>query len=626
MEEVRRGPLCWAQHWFWMEDWVLAQGESHGRMLTWSSEIPGGVPIRAVRQSIARVRARHEALRTVYRRDEEGRPIQVVVDGVDLRLIVVGDGGRLADHLPRRFDLANASSFTAVARVRDGRVHELCLAVHRIVLDGLSWTLVQEEVLAAIHGGQPDHPGEGDSWQPLDQAAAEAAAVAGGAAARSARYWERELAAGAHATLPIYWDAGGAPSLQTIASMPKDTMAVAARRYGVTIPTAAQALLAVICAGWTGHPSCAIGSATANRVRTAAWSSVGRYASMVRVVLGVDPALTFQDYVQAAHQKLLAAYKRAPHDVGAMTMREARHSARIGARIISSIFFEYHHYMERRGPAAALRRAAIGADPLQLEFAGHAPQLRCDVIPVGDTLRVSVCCWSRLLDGHGAKEFLAQYRELTELVAAGDITLGELLRRISLPAPWDAGAWVRLREAWINVDDVVRLLREHPDVETATVSIAPATDVDSPGTLVARVTTGDAGLSAADLEDHMRDRVSGHPTAMVPHRYLISPARGATARPAPPPDDRESALVAVFRACHDGRAPVLADTYAQAGGEFLRIPDMLAGLARAGYGGVVWNDFIGLARLRTIAAKLAPQRPPDAVGAGRAASAVSPSG
>jgi len=101
--------------------------------------------------------------------------------------------------------------------------------------------------------------------------------------------------------------------------------------------------------------------------------------------------------------------------------------------------------------------------------------------------------------------------------------------------------------------------------------------------------------------------VSHHPSTMVPHRYEIGEPRpdSGSSPDRPRPDAGFSELLAeVFRACHPGRSVRMTDCYAEAGGEFFRIPEMLERIQRAGLEGLSWRDFVGFASLRTLARKL----------------------
>lgn len=603
ISEVRSGPLCWAQQWLWLVDVVVAGGARYGRMVWWRVEVGGGIPLPAVRRIAARLLAEHETLRTVYRRGVDGLPIQVVLSGLEPRLVFVDldgdDDPPASDHLPDYYDLSTELTFTGIVGVRGDTVHRLYFVVHRIAVDGVSWALLHDQIAKLVRnaeGGMPVEP----IWQPIDQAEVEAGDEARGVAERSARFWEDELAKPPHASLPIYWDGNGAPSYETSVLVDRALLERIAQRCRVTAPTVIQALLTILCGGWAGQRSVALGTVTANRGRRRMASSIGRFASMVRIVVELDqPGPSFDAFVRAVHAKLFQAYIHGPHSVGDMTMREIRHSARAGARIVCAIFFEYHHYGTRGDEAGPGGSSLPATDVRQSQLDGHVPQLRFDVFPSGTVLRLAVRCPSCLLDSAGAKAFLVRFRELVDRVAAGDQPTDRLLESVDLPRPWVTGNWVSVRQAWINLDDVTRLLTEHRAVSTATAFV----ERDHPERIVARVVPqAGVALSASELDDHMRDVVTHFPSAMVPHRYEISGVDDASATP--PSDPREAALVDAFRACHDGRPPVLTGTYADSGGRFLRMLDVVERLAEAGYAGVSWRDLSGFAPMRAIAAKL----------------------
>ena len=626
MREVRSGPLCWAQHWFWLSDHILDSGVIKGRMMHTDVAIPDGIPVATVRRALARLVNRHEALRTVYRRGPDGSPIQVVLDDCEPHTLVVdvddADRYRIEAgfEVVERVDLAKEPAVVVVIGVRDELARRVHVTIHRMSADGAAAQVIHDELRELLHPGRAEPVTEQAEpvWQPIDQAALEASDKASGAADRSGRFWENELATGAHASVPVYWESNGASTYLTSVYLGAAKLRTVAQRQGVTVPTVVQALLALVCSAWTGHASVAFGTVTANRVRKAAKASVGRYASMVRVVLPVDQDLPFAAYLKGIHHKLFVAYYHAHHDLGEMIMREIRHSARIGARMTPSIFFEYHDYLRAgRLPAAATQSEA----PLivQKKLTGHVPQLRFDFYPHAAAFELAMRCPSTLLDDAAAKAFLTQFHGVVERVAAADAPVAELLKLVNLPAVWANGGWARVREAWVSLDDLARLLMQHPDVASAIVSVEPS-GAAGDARLVAHVVPRSAALSVEDLDDYLRDVVSHHPSTMVPARYDIGeapPGSGSSLDRPPPTDGRNEELLAdVFRACHAGRSVQMADCYAEAGGEFFRIPDMLDRIAQAGLEGLSWRDLVGFASMRTLARKLTRNGEPGQAGSG----------
>ncbi|MEO3928561.1 condensation domain-containing protein [Micromonosporaceae bacterium B7E4] len=645
---TRSGPLCWAQHWYWLINTPQVRKDGPASMFVETFDVPPGLPATVFRAALAELVARHEALRTVYRLDEHGAPVQVVCPPAETPLTVVevpaGEPAeavarRLADHVPHALDVAVEPPIRAVAGVTDGRVRSVLFAVHWLAVDGASLAVLRaelEEIIGVLAtGGQPDLAAP--AWQPVDQGLAQQVDSVRRANDEALRHWRETLAVAPHATLPFYWRGRpGVSSLETVLVSRElaEGCRAAAARHRVSPPTLMMSLLVTLLVSWTGQRACSVGSAVANRWSPELRRSVGRYASVVQVFVdleGADP--TFSDVARQVGRAQVAAYRNGVYDSGEYMMTVARESSRIGARPADAVFFEYHDY------AAGVARSGEPDDASDDPWLRQTPDpektqnLQIDVVPGEVSMKIAMRAPTSLLPAAAAQDFLYQLSALVRAVRdEPECRLSTLANLVDLPAHWRGPGWCSVRGAWINLADITELLAAYDGVASALV--IPVERAGADPDLVAYVAPEAAGQvpSPADLDEYLREEATHYPSVMVPHRYVVcrsapddvtDPAQwlaqpvlatsamgvGGPSVPvgdsaAMPVGPQQEALAAAFRACHPGRLVRMSASYAELHGEFLRIPAMLEHLDRAGYQGLEFSDFFGMATLRRLATKL----------------------
>jgi hypothetical protein len=635
---VRKGPLGSAQHWVWLLDTLFARKHDALPPARFDVDVPDGVSPRTVRRALIRLADRHEALRTVIRPSAEGQPQQLVHATVEPDLVLVGPGEKIPDAALTGPAFDGFPLRALIHTDAEGQVSRLTLQLVAMAADGTSLGVLSEELgelLAAETEGREPELAEAPA-QPVDQAVAETSGAQGAAAERALRHWERSLADGPHAGLPFRWNRSlhwqQAPvdgaCVQTVLTSRDlgERCAEATRKYRTTMPTLLHALTVVMLTGWTRRPTCALGVVSANRTSPELMGGVGRYATEMRLVadLREDPA--FSVVLRRLRTGLMTAYSNGVFDVGELVMAEARASARIGARISTSAIFEFHNTAV--GAPVGEGDQARDPDIAQAVIDYRTPNVRFDVSLVDGALRVILRCPDVLLPPDAARAFCHQLSALVDAVLTEeDPRSSELAALVDLPRPWDGPRWVAVRDSWVDLDQVTALLREHPRVVEAGVFVVEGAGGDGEGgRLAAHVRVEPTcGVGPAQLGEHMRDMVAHHPATVVPHEFVVhavgpddpsdlrawaelpSMVRGAgDPDGAETPDGpAEQALVEAFVALHPGRPVALTQTYAQAHGRFLLIPALLDRLAAEGYDGLELGDFIGMASLRRVAAKMA---------------------
>jgi amino acid adenylation domain-containing protein len=166
-DTVITAPVSPAQRGLWLINELHPDSSLYNVFL--SVSLTGPVDLSALHAAVQRVVARHEALRTTFV-SENGVPVQRIADRLDIPLPVTdlesvpaADRSRRAGELAQAwcespFDLAAGPLLrTGVFRLGE-REHLLCLALHHIVCDGQSVTVLFEELAecyALECGAQP---------------------------------------------------------------------------------------------------------------------------------------------------------------------------------------------------------------------------------------------------------------------------------------------------------------------------------------------------------------------------------------------------------------------------------------------------------------------------------------
>lgn len=308
---VRKAPLCWGQHWFWLLDSRPVRGDRPPLMLRIAYDPPTGLRLDLFRKCVSRLVARHEALRTVYRKGLDGRPTQLVIPPTEPPIAVVQIGHRptesdqLFGHdIVEPVDISVRPAFRVAVGLTDECVSRVFLDVHMIAADGAAVSLLRAELAEIVHaelaGRQPNLPAR--VWQPVDQALAETADKLASMNQRALRYWARVQRDAPHSALPFYWSKSD-PTLRTRmqSHVLLERCAAAMQKYRCSLPTLMQAMISVIIAGWNGQRRCAVNAAFSNQWSDDLRTSVGRYAPMSNIVVDMNGDPDFAEIVRCAH-------------------------------------------------------------------------------------------------------------------------------------------------------------------------------------------------------------------------------------------------------------------------------------------------------------------------------------
>ncbi|HEU0051826.1 MAG TPA: amino acid adenylation domain-containing protein, partial [Longimicrobium sp.] len=327
----RDGPLAlsFAQRRLWFLDRMGETGAAY--------HVPAGLRLRgpldraALEAALARIVARHEALRTVFA-EEGGEPVQRVLPVEENPFRLADDD--LSAHpdpeaaLLRRMAVEAAAPFDLergpVIRGRLARLgdddHVLLLTQHHVASDGWSLGVLVRE-LSALYAAF--RRGEGDPLPPLpvqyaDYAAWQRRWAEGEALRAQADYWTRALA-GAPELLELPADrprparqdfTGGRAALELDETLTAGLRALA-RRHETTLFTVLLAGYAAVLGRLSGGADVVVGTPAANRGRSEIEGLIGFFVNTLALRVDLSGSPTVAELVGRVKARALEAQQHA---------------------------------------------------------------------------------------------------------------------------------------------------------------------------------------------------------------------------------------------------------------------------------------------------------------------------
>ncbi|MFE9173487.1 non-ribosomal peptide synthase/polyketide synthase [Streptomyces kebangsaanensis] len=374
VEATGPAPLTPIQHWLF--DSAAERAGHFGQTL--SVELHAGVDARALEDALDDVIAHHDALRSRFLTDRAG--VRWLIDGPDARCRLARHTGPDTDtpHLGPH-DLRHGPLLRAVLHDRGpGRPHVLHLAVHHLVVDGVSWRLLLEDLDRAYRARRAGRDGAAalpPKSSPLRHWAERLAAhAAAGGFDDEKAYWTRATE-GARAALPT--DRTGANTYASQRSVtvrlgPGDTE-VLLRTLPETYRTRANdvllaALGRVLC-GWTGHDRVLVDVEGHGREELFAdvdtSRTVGWFTTRHPVALAVPPGAPWDAVLKQVKEQLRAVPR---HGLGHGVLTPPGRAAAPLPATTSQISFNYLGRFGLSGTSGGLyggllRPLELDADP-----------------------------------------------------------------------------------------------------------------------------------------------------------------------------------------------------------------------------------------------------------------------
>ncbi|MBA1228906.1 amino acid adenylation domain-containing protein [Pseudomonas viridiflava] len=440
----REGPLAlsFAQQRLWFID-QLDPTASAAYHIPASLVMHGSLDRSALKATLDRLVARHESLRTTFRREGE-QPVQVIAAADcgfnlvehDLRHLPRDEAEQQAARLTEQeaaapFDLLNGPLIRgSLLRLADTE-HRLLITQHHIISDGWSIGVMVKEFAAlyeAFSTGQPD-PLPALTLQYADYSAWQRQHLEGERLSRHVEFWRSHLA--------------GAPALL---SLPTDRPRPAVQSYqGATLcfdlPVAlsgaitrfAQSRAATpfmtLMAAWavllgriSGQQDIVIGTVTANRERQDVQALIGFFVNTLALRVRLDANPTLDQVLQQVKELMLesASHQQTPFEQVVEALKPARSASH-------SPVFQTMLYTDAEGSGGQLQLPGLNLEFLPSQKDNNQHDLSLHIDESGERLSCSLSYSTALFDASTVERLAARFeRLLSRFTEAPQTRIGEL--------------------------------------------------------------------------------------------------------------------------------------------------------------------------------------------------------
>ena len=319
--------LSWAQQRLWfLEQLEDLESAYHIPAVL---RLQGELDREALQRTLDAILARHEALRTVFVRADDGEPVQQILpeqpfvlayhdlSGLEQQEREQAKQALTEETLHRPFDLTQDILIRASLVKLQEREHILNLCMHHIVSDGWSMGVLTRELGAlyeAFSQGQ-ENPLVELPIQYVDYAQWQRQWLSGERLKEQVAFWKQELTE-APSLLELPTD-HPRPQVQSYAGsvMPFELdeeitqgLNALARRHGATLFMVLQAGFAVLLGRLSGQDDVVVGTPVANRRRSELEGLIGFFVNTLALRTRLDPQATVAELLGQVRERTLAGF------------------------------------------------------------------------------------------------------------------------------------------------------------------------------------------------------------------------------------------------------------------------------------------------------------------------------
>lgn len=373
----------------------------------------GPLDVERLRESIRRLVARHEALRTIVER--RGRQLwQVAHEPPDSELEVFDLTGEseqrvvraVEDELRRRIDPAGFPVRASLWKTAEHR-HMFCLNVHHLATDAWSGALQMRDLKALYEleaGSSGPLPPVG--LQYADFTVRQEEYIRGEAFQRDLRYWRETLMGADYDSIPLaaLSDSTERATSETrisISAHDTNLLMTTARNCKTTLFSLMLALYFTTVCRMTGKSDLSVASLFANRMRPDLQNTVGFIANLVVLRSVVRRGSSFRAILQSVQGNLREAFV---HQACPLHLLSAELTVRGGRRADEAVFQMLPQALDR-GRMGDVEVTMVAPEAIESRF-----EFEVTVLVEREELAV-VVFWNRhRLEHEWVSEFLREYR------------------------------------------------------------------------------------------------------------------------------------------------------------------------------------------------------------------------
>ncbi|NEQ96595.1 MAG: amino acid adenylation domain-containing protein [Cyanothece sp. SIO2G6] len=319
-------PLSFAQQRLWLLHQL--QPESAFYHLPSSIRIMGPLDVAVLEQSLTALCDRHEPLRTVFQRNADGEPIQViqpvqpwVMDCVDLQGLPPERQQQQIEHhadaiAQAPFDLEQGPLLRSRLLQLGSDRHILCLCLHHIIADGWALGIIIREFTALYEAFAADQPNPLPplNVQYVDYGVWQRQWLDGEKSQRHIEYWQQQLQ-GAPTVLELPTDSPRPPvqstqgARQAVALGTELTQALKelGQTEGATLFMTVLAAFKVLLYRYTAQTDLVVGAPVANRNQAATEQLIGVLINTLALRTQLDQTWSFRQLLQQVRDVVIEA-------------------------------------------------------------------------------------------------------------------------------------------------------------------------------------------------------------------------------------------------------------------------------------------------------------------------------
>jgi amino acid adenylation domain-containing protein/non-ribosomal peptide synthase protein (TIGR01720 family) len=317
--------LSFAQERLWFIEHL--EGGSSAYNIPMVHDLGADADLDAFKKSVQDIAMRHEVLRTVFRRDDDGRDFQYVLPSAppieQERLTEVELPEKLKGWLARVFDLVREGPLKAGLFITEKSAYSV-IVVHHIAFDGWSAEIFDRELEALYlhHREGKEAQLQRLDIQYRDFALWQRARLAGQELERQKAYWKNALQGCETLELPTdrarpaRVDYQGGNVRFELSAELSGKLTGMAGSMGVTLYTVLLSTFYVLLNKYTGQSSLVVGTSEANREHRELENVIGFFVNSMALKADIAPTMTFSALVESVHRLLMESqqYRELPFE------------------------------------------------------------------------------------------------------------------------------------------------------------------------------------------------------------------------------------------------------------------------------------------------------------------------